>query len=196
VVGHDHHTTIQNDLVCTILGQKTEVVQGDQSLKLTDGEQRIVVEKQGSALTVKRDRRVTVQNGDHHLTVEKGKHLTQVHGQCKTEVKKGNSELWVLQGGHLTKAEKTVRVESAAAELQLVSKGPWQAKSEAAIHLQAPEIKQEANEITISAGQKITLIVGPSTLTIDASGISISGPQLSSTAAGTHTISGALVQIN
>ncbi len=137
-----------------------------------------------------------MQTGDHLLAVQAGSSLTSVFGQCRTEVKKGNSELSVHSGGHITQADKTVHVESRSADLQLHAKGPWVGKSEADLRLVAAEIKQDANEITLSALRKITLMVGPSSLTIDPSGVSISGPEVSSTALGTQTISGALVRIN
>lgn len=214
VVGHDHSTTVANDQTNSVNGNQTETVKKDQKITVTDGHQEICVANGHSHLQVKQDRNVTVESGsygvlvkskdstltvntgNHATSVLTGSHFTTVKQQHKTTVIEGNSELWVLTGGHITKAEKTVQLESGTADVKLIAKGPLSGSSESEMTLSAPTIALDANEITLSAGQKITLIVGPSSITLDQSGVHISGPQVDSSAIGTHNISGALIKLN
>ena len=140
-------------------------------------------------VTVNQSLSTVVQSGDHTLRVKGGSCLTEVKGQCKTAVESGNSELWVLTGSHITKAEGPVTIESGKGRLNLLANGPWQGKSNQTATLEAPEI-------ILRAGQKLTLSVGPSSITLDESGIEITGPQITSSAVGTHTLTGALITIN
>jgi type VI secretion system secreted protein VgrG len=80
--------------------------------------------------------------------------------------------------------------------MKLLAQGPIAGSSKTEMTLDAPSISLDANEITLTAAQKITLIVGPSSVTIDQSGVHISGPQVNSSAIGTHNISGALIKLN
>ncbi len=140
-------------------------------------------------LTVDKSLYTRVRTGDHTLRVESGGSLTEVKGQCKTAVEAGNSELWVLAGGHITKAEGPVTIESGRGRLNLLASGPWHGRSKQKATLEAPEL-------TLRAGQKLTLAVGQSSITLDESGIEISAPQLTSSAVGTHALTGALITIN
>ena len=140
-------------------------------------------------LTVDQSLSTRVRTGDHTLRVESGGSFTEVKGQCKTAVETGNSELWVLTGGHITKAEGPVTIESGRGRLNLLASGPWHGRSKQKATLEAPEL-------TLRAGQKLTLVVGQSSITLDESGIELSAPQLTSSAVGTHTLTGALITIN
>lgn len=141
------------------------------------------------SVTVKGSLCTVVRTGEHTLRVENGGSLTEVKGSCKTAVESGNSELWVLSGGHITKAEGPVTVESGRGRLNLLAAGPWHGRSKQQALLEAPEL-------TLRASRKLTLAVGPSTITLDESGIELSGPQVTSSAIGTNAISGALITIN
>lgn len=140
-------------------------------------------------LTVQRSLCTRVRAGDHTLRVESGSCLTEVKGQCKTTVESGPSELWVLAGGHITKAEGPVTIESGRGRLNLLATGPWHGRSKQKATLEAPEL-------TLRASQKLTLAVGQSTITLDESGIELSAPQITSSAVGTHALTGALITIN
>ena len=141
------------------------------------------------SLTVKGSLRTVVRTGDHSLRVESGSSLSEIKGSCKTTVESGQSELWVLAGGHITKAEGPVTLASGRGRLNLVAAGPWHGKSKQRATLEAPEL-------SLRASRKLTLAVGSSTITLDESGVAISGPQVTSSAVGTHAISGALITIN
>ncbi len=140
-------------------------------------------------LTVNQSLSTVVQSGDHTLRVKGGSSVTEIKGQCKTAIESGNSELWVLTGGHITKAEGPVTIESGKGRLNLLARGPWHGKSKQSATLEAPEIN-------VRASQKLTLSVGQSSITLDDSGVEISAPQITSSAIGTHTLSGALITIN
>lgn len=140
-------------------------------------------------LTVHQNLTTVVQSGDHTLRVKGGSSLTEVKGQYKTAVETGNSELWVLTGGHITKAEGPVTIESGKGRLNLLANGPWHGKSKQKATLEAPEIN-------LRASQKLTLSVGQSSITLDDSGIELLAPQITSSAVGTHSLSGALITIN
>ncbi len=128
-----------------------------------------------SVSTGDKGRKVDIIDGNYELKVEKGHYLLGVDlGNAQTTVTAGN-----------------VSVEATAGSIALST---------------------PANTTTIEAGQSIELTVGGnslvidqakielksagSTITIDPSGISISGSMISSTASGVHTISGSIVNIN
>lgn len=168
--------------------RELSVVVGRDHTRHVAADERCTVDGDRS-LTVKGSLRTVVRTGDHNLRVENGSSLTEVKGPCKTAVESGNSELWVLAGGHITKAEGPVTIESGRGRLNLVAAGPWHGKSKQRATLEAPEL-------TLRASRKLTLAVGASTITLDESGIEIAGPQVTSSAIGTHAISGALITIN
>lgn len=224
VKGNQTVTVTDGDQENTVkTGKQTETIKKDQTITVTDGNQDIAVKTGHSSLTVKQDRTVTVQSGNHNVNVESkdsnltvkrhhtvvvqtghstltvglGNHTTNVDvGHHVVHVKTGHSGVFVDTGAHTTKAKKTVVVQSTDSGLELLGKGSVHGKSESDITLEAPLIDLKANEITLSAVQKITLIVGPSSVTVEPSGVTISGPQVNSSAIGTHSISGALIKLN
>lgn len=163
------------------------VVGHDHSCQVA-GDERCAVGGSRS-LTVDKGLLTRVRTGDHTLRVESGGSFTEVKGQCKTAVESGSSELWVLAGGHITKAEGPVTIESGRGRLNLLASGPWHGRSKQQATLEAPEL-------TLRASTKLTLVVGQSSITLDESGIVLSAPQLTSSAVGTHTLTGALITIN
>ncbi len=215
---------VHQDQSNTVDGKQTETIKKDQTLTVTEGNQDISVVKGHSRLTVKQDRTVTVQNGHHSvevqtgnsshtvntghhsvlvrtgdssLTVNSGSHKTSVlTGSHVVHVATGGSGVIVDSGAHTTKCKQTLVLQSDGAGVELLGQGTIHGKSDSDVQLEAPEIVLSGAEITISAGQKITLIVGPSSITLDQSGVSISGPQVNSSAIGTHNISGALIKLN
>jgi type VI secretion system secreted protein VgrG len=170
-VGGDSTTRIGGDSTIRIDANAIEHVAGDSSAKVG-----------GSLITV-------IETGDHELRVGLGGCQTTMHGHSKTEITAGNSELLVLVGSHLTKAAGAVQIESGQDQLALRAHGPLQAHSQQKVELAAPQI-------VLTAAHKLTLRVGENSITLDESGIDLAGLQISSSAIGTHAISGALVSIN
>lgn len=122
-----------------------------------------------------------MNTGNHSTDVLTGHHAVTVNA--------GNSGISVLTGTHSTSALQTVSIASEAADLNLFAAVNWSGHGDVAATLTAPEIQ-------ILATKKIVIGVGPSSITIEPSGISITGPQVTSSAIGVHTISGALIKIN
>lgn len=211
-------TVTEGDQSITVqTGSRTLTVKQDLTETVQSGNHTTTIQTGSSALTVKQDRNVTVQSGSHNvevqtgdsnhavntgnhnvmvltgsstLTVNTGDHTTGVLlGNHAVVVTTGNSSLDVLAGSHTTFANQTVSVSSGTADLQLIAATDWNGHGGATATLTAPEIH-------ILGLQKLVLGVGPSSITIEPSGISITGPQVTSSAVGVHTISGALIKIN
>lgn len=217
VVKRNHTTTVGNDQETTVLGQQRQQVTKNQSLTVLDGDQETVVCKGHSLLSVKQDRKVVVQSGSHqvevcsgdsnhivrsgHHTVEvdtghstllvkTGNHTTEVQsGHHTVQVQAGNSGVWVKTGSHAISARKSLTLASVAADLSLSAATLCSASAGQALSLAAPEI-------SLVATRRIMLGVGKSSIIVDETGITISGPQLSSHAVGTQTLTGALIKLN
>lgn len=203
-----------NQSISVLTGTRTLCVKGDVTDTVLVGNHTTSIQTGASSLTVKQDRDVTVLNGNHNvlvvnkdstLTVNTGNHITNVAtGSHSTTVKQhhvtdvlgGNTTLTVAAGSYTAQADKTIHLESRAGKLELVAQNKVIASSEAEIDLIAPTIYLSGKEINLHAGQKLTLSCGPSTITLDPSGVHISGPLVESNADGTHIITGAVIKLN
>ena len=211
-------TVTEGDQSITVqTGNRTLTVKQNLTETVQSGDHTATIQSGSSSLTVKQDRNVTVQSGSHNVTVQTGdsnhsvntghhnvlvctgnsthtvntgNHSTDVlTGHHAVTVNAGNSGISVLTGTHSTSALQTVSIASEAADLNLFAAVNWSGHGDVAATLTAPEIQ-------ILATKKIVIGVGPSSITIEPSGISITGPQVTSSAIGVHTISGALIKIN
>jgi type VI secretion system secreted protein VgrG len=211
-------TVTEGDQSITVkTGTRTLTVKGDVTETVQTGNHSTTIQTGASSLTVKQDRNVTVQSGSHNvtvqtgdsnhtvdtghhnilvltgnstLTVNTGSHASSIlTGDHTVTVDTGNSTVNVLTGKHTTSAQNSVSISSEAADLQLTAATAWSGHGGVSATLTSPEIQ-------ILGLKKIVLGVGPSSITIEPSGISITGPQITSSAIGVHTISGALIKIN
>lgn len=209
--GFGERTTVSNAKNTSALKRKRQQVTKNPSLTVPDGDQETVVCKGHSLLTVKQDRKVVVQSGSHQvevcsgdsnhivrrghhsievdtghstLLVKTGNHTTEVQsGHHTVQVQAGNSGVWIKSGSHATSARKSLTLASVTADLSLSAATLCSASAGQALSLAAPEI-------SVVATRRIVLGVGKSTIVVDETGVTISGPQISSPAVGTQTITG------
>ncbi len=206
-----------NQSITVQTGTRTLTVKGDVTETVQTGNHSTTIQTGFSSLTVKQDRNVTVQSGSHNvvvktadsnhtvntghhnilvltgnsrLMVKTGNHESSIMtGNHTVTVNTGNSAINVLTGTHTTSAKDSVSISSETANLEVTAAKAWSGHGGVSATLTAPEIQ-------ILGLQKIVLGVGPSSITIEPSGISITGPQVTSSAVGVHSISGALIKIN
>jgi type VI secretion system secreted protein VgrG len=209
--GFGESTTVSNAKNTAALKRKRQQVTKNPSLTVPDGDQETVVCKGHSLLTVKQDRKVVVQSGSHQvevcsgdsnhivrrghhnievdtghstLLVKTGNHTTEVQsGHHTVQVQAGNSGVWIKSGSHATSARKSLTLASVTADLSLSAATLCSASAGQALSLAAPEI-------SVVATRRIMLGVGKSTIVVDETGVTISGPQISSPSVETQTITG------
>lgn len=148
----DYKQVIKNNAVITIGIEK----QDKGSLTQTIQQDRIETIKEGDTkLTVEKGNRITKVRTDDTTTVE-GKSTTEITGDTALTVKTGNFNEEVLTGN---------------ASLE-VSKG----NLKTTVSLGNVTMDASAGRITITAAQAIELEVGASSIKIDPSGVTVTGP--------------------
>jgi len=110
------------------------------------------------------DQTETIKNARTVTIQDSNDTLTLEKGNRSTTLNKGNDSLTLKQGN-----------ESHALQLGNLT------------------MKCDAGSMTFEAMQKITLKVGPSTIELSPSGITIKGPMITSEAQGVHTLKGAMI---
>lgn len=118
-------------------------------------------------VTIWKNRTVTLKTGDDTLTVEKGKRTTTIEKDETLTVKKGNRTTKVESGNDTHKIDKGNR------EVEI-----GMGNDTLTIKLGSRTTKINLGSDTTEAMQKITLKVGPSSIELAPSGITIKGPQI------------------
>lgn len=185
VVEHNHSTSVKADQSNSVSGKQT--------------------------VTVKKDRTLTVEEGKYDTHVNTGSYSTQVKQavsftstdstfgiKAKAAV---SLESETSTFGAKSKTDASVESTTAAVTIKAATHLGGEAGSKAT--LKAPDIqigdaKIDVNGTTIkiTGSTNITLAVGGSSIKLEPSGITISGPKITSAATGPHEITGALVKIN
>jgi type VI secretion system secreted protein VgrG len=141
----------QRDLQATILNSETRTIgQSFEKAAKGDPSRTTVLKKGDDALTVEQGNlKVTVSQGDHLTTVSTGKQETVVSaGDHVTTVSKGNQTNTVSLGN------QTVEIEAGNQKITV------------------------GQSISMQADLKIELKVGGTTLTLDASGVTVKAPMV------------------
>lgn len=123
-----------------------------------------------------------------------GSQTIKILNNRKAEITKGNEELVVKQGNRtveITKGNESLVVKEGnrATEIQKGNESLTVAQGDRTV-------KVTAGSDSLEAGTKITLKVGGSSIEISASGVKITGPQISVEASGPLALKGAPVKIN
>lgn len=126
--------------------------------------------------TIKNARTVTINDSHDTLTIEKG-------NRSET-IKTGNDTLAIEKGNR----SATIKMGNDDLTLDMGNETHT-------IKLGNMTVKCNAGSITLEAMQKITLKVGPSSIVLDPSGITIKGPMITSEAQTMHTIKGLMVDV-
>ncbi len=143
--------------------------QGSDTLNIQNGNRSVTISVGNDTLLIsKGNRTLTVSTGDDQLTVSQGNRSVTVGG--------GNDTLTVSKGN------RTVAV-SAGNDALTVSQGNH-------------SITVSAGTSTITAATSVELKVGGNSVTINSSGITLTGSMISINASGTLTLKGATVNIN
>jgi type VI secretion system secreted protein VgrG len=128
---------------------------------------------------------IDVKQGDYSHTVWQGSNSCTVsQGNNSCTVSQGNNSCIVSQGDNSC-------IVSAGSDSLIVSKGCH------SIDVTAGSSTYNAGQsITITANKSITLQVGMNSITIDASGVSVNGKEISAAATGNMTMNGLLISLN
>lgn len=181
-VQHDRTTIIKNNEEKTVQEgfDKVTVEKGEQIIKVADNNRTLHVEKNHTvtvngeeSITVTKKRSVVVKDkqvheitSDNTLTV-KGKQTSTITGNDATKIEQGNSSLEVTMG-NISEQAKMGNIT----------------------------IKADLGAITVQAMQKIELKVGPSSIVIDMSGVTIKGPMIKIEGQAMTQIKAPMTQVN
>lgn len=160
-VQHDRTTTIKNNEQKTVTEgwEKTTISKGEQFITVAENNRTLHVEKEhtitvngGETITVTKDRKVTVKQKQTHLITQDN--TVKVDANQKTTIK--DNDTTTIEMGHSKLEVKTGNIDSNAKMGNIT-------------------VKADMGKITIEAMQSIELKVGPSSIKIDMSGVTISG---------------------
>ncbi len=162
----DYLLETENNQTVTISNCRYVTVTNDETVKI-NGKQTI---------TVKGDQTIEVTEGDHKLTIDKGDHTVTVsEGDHSVTVSQGDHSFTVSTGDH------TVTVDTGDQKIT-VSSGDQ-------------TVDVTAGSVAYTAGQKISLTVGPNSITIDTSSITITAGA-SSISLSAQSISASAMQVS
>jgi type VI secretion system secreted protein VgrG len=176
-VENDQSVTVDNDRSVTVTNDETVEIKGKQTITVT--KDRTLTVSEGNMAT-------TVSQGNHSIKIDTGNHDMKVStGNHSITVDTGDHAMKVSTGDHSTK----VSMGNMSTE---VSIGNLDTK----VSLGNESLKVDLGSITHEAMQSITLKVGPSSITIDASGITLKGLMVQAKGEALVGLKGPLVQVN
>ncbi len=133
---------------------------------------------------IKRNETSTIEEGDQSHTVSKGKRVTSIQMNDELTVVQGDHKTTVSQGNQSTEVSMgnvTMKVDMGSMKTD-VAMGNY-------------SLKTDVGSISIEAMQQIVLKVGPSSITIDPTGVTIKGMMLSSQATVSLEAKGLMVDV-
>ncbi|MDC0671632.1 type VI secretion system Vgr family protein [Nannocystis radixulma] len=214
IVGARAVTVEEGDESLTVTtGKSTTTVEQDRSVTVKSGNSSLTVESGTHTMTVKQaiaatsqtdsvgltahtTMTLTSETADVTTTAERSAAITAKTGALKLTAKemvslKSQASALVLSG------KQAVSLESTNSTLTMGSKDKATLTSIDAVNiLGMNSVEVQGKTITVTAEEEIVLKVGPSSVTIRADGITISGPKLTSAATGPHEITGSPVKLN
>jgi|GEM_PF-389311 type VI secretion system secreted protein VgrG len=173
-VTKDRKKDIGGNEKTTVIGSRKEAVKEDESITIGKNRKRVVAEGSDVLEIGKGNQRVSVFEGERLVDVRKGTDGLVVH--------KKDRQVLVKEGIY----KVTAKAKSIAF---------WAGKQVAIFGKSLVSIKSQ-DEVVISAGKRITLMVGANRITLDPKSIVINGIDVTSQAMGVQTIAGAVVKIN
>ena len=183
----DLNTTVENDESRNVINTRSVTVGASDNGRPTETIEALQVH----------GKRIVDIRGNDGLSVsagDKGRKVHIIDGNYELDVDKGN----YLLGVDLGKAQTTVTVGDFIVETtagNIVMRSPGGGKNTTIDAGGAIVLTVGGNSLTIDTG-KVELCSPGGTITIDASGVSVSGAKISSTTGGVHTITGTPVNIN
>ncbi|HEX4683840.1 MAG TPA: type VI secretion system tip protein TssI/VgrG [Gemmatimonadaceae bacterium] len=176
-VKHDETRSVQNDRATTIKHADTRTVQeGDDTHTVSKGNQTVEVIEGNQSITVKGgNQTIEVSKGDQSVTVAQGKQTVTVQGDQSVTIHQGNRSVTVQQGND------TLAIKTGNLSIQL--------------DVGNVSMNAKAGKVTIESLQGIDLKVGPSSIQVAPSGITVKGPMLTLEAQGPAELKGAMVTV-
>ena len=191
---------------------QNEVIENDLSISV--GHDMSTKVGHDQTITVKNNRSLTVEEGNNTITVTKGTQTTTVKGDTTLTVQAGNRVVEVT-GDYSLKASGNVYINAQSAGVdiygvggagvgitgeggpgvEIYGKPNVETTATAEATISAPTVDIGNAKITIH-GTLIELDGGGGKITIDPSGVKISGPAIDSKADGLNTITGSIVKLN
>jgi type VI secretion system secreted protein VgrG len=178
-------TEVENDETRTVGHDRTTTIKNNETKTINDGDEKITLEKGSQTVKIYQDQSTTIDQGKCELIVSMGDQLTQVKmgkqdikvdmGDQSTEIGMGNQKNNVKMGNITTEA------------------GMGNISTEA--KLGNITIKADLGQITVEALQGIELKVGPSSIKIDMTGITIKGMMASVEGQVQTQIKGLITQV-
>jgi type VI secretion system secreted protein VgrG len=200
---HKNRTEVVDiDETITVHGKRTEIVDGDETLTVHSA--RTTTIHTGDTLTVDTgNHAVTVSAGNDTLTVTGNKtdHITAnytVTADAQFQVTQGSITLNIQDLVDLTTGGKKVTATNGPSTITMDGgKITLNAASEVAITCGAASISLKSDgTVAIQGAKEVGAGSGASAIKVDPSGVTSSGPKITSSAIGVHEISGALIKIN
>ncbi|MDC0720491.1 type VI secretion system tip protein TssI/VgrG [Nannocystis bainbridge] len=221
ITGDRSVTVTEGDESLTVsTGKSTTTIEQDRSVTVKSGDSSLTVESGTHTMTVKQAITGTSQTANIGLTAKTGISLTAetadltatAQAAVAITAKTRTMSLTALQDVALASqtarlslsGKKEVALVSATSTLTMGSKEKATLASSDAVNILAVNtisvgsetVDVQGKKIVLTGAEEITLQVGASAITIKADGVTISGPKITSSAIGMHTISGALIKIN
>ena len=181
-VKHDRTTTITNHEIKT-------VEKGNETHMIEKGWQHITVKDNERTLHVEKDNTITV-NGNETVTVAMDRKVTVSQNQIHT-ISKDNTVKIDGEQKSTIKEDDSTTVSSGNSKLE-VQKGNIDVKAS----MGNITVKAALGSITIQAMQKIELKVGPSSIVIDNTGVTIKGLMVKVEGTAMAQIKSPLTQVN
>jgi type VI secretion system secreted protein VgrG len=167
-VENDQSVTVENDRSVTVTNDETVKISGKQTITVTKDRTLTVTEGNMATAVSQGNHSIKIDTGDHAMKVSTGNHATEVTtGDMSTKVSTGNLSTEVSLGNVDTK-----------------------------ISVGNESLKVALGAITHEAMQSITLKVGPSSITISPTGVSIKGLMVQIEGTTMAGVKGPIVQVN
>jgi type VI secretion system secreted protein VgrG len=163
-------------------------------------------------VVITHDYNETVKGGNRTIAIQSGTHTETIKGDTKITVTTGSYVHTAAASTAHRSAKSTHTIDSTTANLQafaatditlhvggstvfLDSGGNVKIQSNTSVAIDSPKIDLGKHEINLH-GDKITLQTPGGAIQLDASGLTLNGNKISSSASGVHSITGLLVTIN
>jgi len=204
-VGGNQSFSITGDRTVNVTKTESTTVKLARKVIVEEGESSLEVVTLGHSETAKTSIAMTSQTADVTVRANKGVALT-----AETQKLEGTAQLDValtsLAADVTIQANKNARVIAQTQALTLQGQTDTVlASATTKTYVSAPELVSlfsamqvdvQGKAVSIHGIEKLELSVGACSIVLEPSGITISAPKISSSAAGVHEISGAVIKLN
>jgi len=174
--GEEHvYAQAEKDLKVLVKNDETRDVQHDRTTTVKNNDTRTVTEGNDAHTVKKGNQTVTVEKGDQTVEVGTGKQTVTVQSDQTITVKQGNRSVTLDQGNDSLKVQMgNLAVDVSAGNIS---------------------IKAGAGKIAIEAMQELSLKVGPSSIVLSPSGVTIKGVMVKAEATAQAEMKGAMTKV-